>query len=427
MRRPFVLSLIIWGLVVVALASRQGEVLILALPLLLYLIAGLLTRPEQAELTVQRTLSATRVLQGERVDVTVTVANAGPPLPLVTVSAPPPRGQRIETREGVQVTQLARGEATAVEVTLTPSRGAYTFPPVSVTVADRFGLFPTRTNHAGDTSLLVLPAVERAADARIRPPRTRIFAGPIAARKGGPGVEFFGVRAFQPGDSLHWVNHRASARYPDQPYVNEFEQERAVDIGLILDVRRSANLRSDGASLLDASVGAAAALADAFIAAGNRVGLFLYGGGIDWTLPGYGKIQRERIMQALARARPEEHQVFRSLGFLPTRLFPVRSQLVLVSPLLQSDLEDLVSLRARGYEVLVISPDAVAFEAAGLPDDAARQLAVRMARLEREIVFHQLREAGVSLFQWQADTPFHVAAVGQLDRMPHWRRGPGGI
>ncbi|MEZ4557234.1 MAG: DUF58 domain-containing protein [Caldilineaceae bacterium] len=427
MRRPFVLSLVVYGLVTVALASRQGTILLLALPPLLTLIAGLLTRPDAAALTVQRTLSATRVLQGETVDVAVTVHNDGPRLDLVTISAPPPPSQRRADLTPVQVTQLERGASTELAYELRPPRGAYTFPPVTVTVADRFGLFPRRTVHARQTSLLVLPAVERAAEARIRPPRTRIFSGPIAARKGGPGVEFFGVRAFQPGDSLHWVNQRASARYPDQPYVNEFEQERAVDVGLILDVRRSANVRSDGASLLDASVGAAAALADAFLGAGNRVGLFLYGGGIDWTLPGYGKVQRERIMQALARAQPEEHQVFRSLGFLPTRLFPVRSQLVLVSPLLDSDLEDLVSLRARGYEVLLVSPDAVAFEAGALPDDRARALAVRMARLEREQVLRQLRAGGVSVFEWAADTPFHVAAVGQLDRMPHWRRGPGGV
>ena len=69
----------------------------------------------------------------------------------------------------------------------------------------------------------------------------------------------------------------------------------------------------------------------------------------------------------------------------------------------------------------------VAFEAGGLPDDPARALAVRMARLEREQVLRQLRAGGVSVFEWTADTPFHVAAVGQLDRMPHWRRGPGGV
>lgn len=425
MRRPFVLSLLLYTLILVALATRQGTVLLLALPLLLYLVAGLLTRPRTSELHVQRILSASRVLHGEAVEVTVTVRNDGAPLEFVTIDAQPPKSQRDAALDTTRTTSLPTGAPAEVRYTLHPPRGAYTFPPVAVTIADRFGLFPQRTVHATHTSLLVLPSVERATDARVRPPRTRIFAGPIAARKGGPGVEFFGVRPFQPGDSLHWVNHRASARYPDQPYVNEFEQERAVDIGLILDVRRSANLRSDGASLLDTSVGAAAALADAFLTAGNRVGLFLYGGGIDWTLPGYGKVQRERIMQALARARPEEHQVFRSLGFLPTRLFPVRSQLVLVSPLLLSDLDDVVSLRARGYEVLLVTPDAVAFEAEGIPDDVHRALAVRLATLERAQVFHQLREAGVRIFEWSADTPFHVAAVGHLDRTPQWRRGAG--
>ena len=111
-------------------------------------------------------------------------------------------------------------------------------------------------------------------------------------------------------------------------------------------MRRDVNLSAGHQSLLEHTVTAAATLADAFLAAGNRVGLFVYGGGIDWTLPGYGKRQRERILQALARVRLEEHQVFRHLGHLPTRLFPIRSQLVLVSPLRLADREDLVAVCA---------------------------------------------------------------------------------
>jgi uncharacterized protein (DUF58 family) len=66
---------------------------------------------------------------------------------------------------------------------------------------------------------------------------------------------------------------------------------------------------------------AAAALVDTFLTAGNRVGLLLYSQYLSWTFPGYGKIQRERILQALARAEVGDSQVFSDLMYLPARLF----------------------------------------------------------------------------------------------------------
>ena len=36
----------------------------------------------------------------------------------------------------------------------------------------------------------------------------------------------------------------------------------------------------------------------------NRVGLLVYGRFLDWTFPGYGKVQRERILLGLRVDRP---------------------------------------------------------------------------------------------------------------------------
>ena len=120
-------------------------------------------------------------------------------------------------------------------------------------------------------------------------------------------------------------------------------------------------------SLFEHSVLAAGSLADALLQQGNRVGLLVYSQYLHWTLPGYGKLQRERILQALAGAAPGASQIFDGLQYLPTRLFPAESQIVLVSPLVEDDYLTLVQLRARGYQVMVVSPDPVGFEARLLP------------------------------------------------------------
>jgi len=196
-------------------------------------------------------------------------------------------------------------------------------------------------------------------------------------------------------------------------------------VGLILDARRRSNIESEDDALFEHSVHAAASLAQVFLSDGNRVGLLIYGHLLNWTFPGYGKIQRERILQSLARAKIGESMVFNYLEYLPTRLFPGRSQIVLISPLCPDDLPTLVRLRARGYQLLVISPDPVSFEAKMLGSQPGAALATRIARLERKLLLHNLAQAGIQVVDWQVERPFDRVALASLGRTPQWYRAVG--
>lgn len=148
---------------------------------------------------------------------------------------------------------------------------------------------------------------------------------------------------------------------------------------------------------------------------------------LQWTMPAYGKIQRQRILHALAGAAPGGSQIFEGLQHLPTRLFPPESQLVLVSPLLEDDLSPLVQLRGRGYQVLVICPDPVGFEMSALSTSTHAyskvdvQLAARIVNLERSISMGRLRRAGVPVIEWDVRLPFDQAMLGAFRRL----RGAG--
>jgi uncharacterized protein (DUF58 family) len=426
-KRSRLLSFLIYGLVIIGLATLHGQVLILAIPFMLYFAAGLLYRPGNLRLTAKRTLSTERVPQGGPVTVKVLVTNEGAPIERLLLEDLVPRGLDVIEGEPRTILPLDSGATVEIEYTLSGGRGFYSLPGIRATASDHLGLFDKTLDLELPGRIFILPQVHKLPLVAIRPRRTRVYAGLIPARKGGPGVEFFGVREFEPGDSLRWVNHRASARHEPNLFVNEFEQERAVDVGLILDSRQVTNLFSKNYSLLEYTVEATATLADTFLTRGNRVGLFMYGGSVDWTFPGYGKIQRERILQSLARAKLQESHVFEKLGYLPTRLFPIRSQLVLISPLRLSDLDDLISLRARGYQVLIISPDPIDFERKILRKSNHVELAARIARLERTALFNQLRQAGIRVFEWQVDQPFHQIARYALGRVPLWSRGPRGL
>lgn len=422
MSRTLLLSLLIYGLILAGLATLQGALLALALPLVVYLAAGLLAAPQDVRLEISRNLRPNRVVQDAPTTVLLSLTNRGGDLAHVQVQdILPPELTVIEGEARAQF-RLPAGASVEIEYVLQGPRGAFALDPVLVTVRDPLGLRPARFQLSAPAQLFILPRVHRLPAIALRPRRTRVYPGLIPARKGGPGVEFFGVREYKPGDPLRWINHRASARFENTLFVNAFEQERAVDVGLILDVRASANLCAGDRSMLEYTVQAAATLADALLQYGNRVGLFLYGGSVDWTFPGYGKVQRERILRALARARLERSQVFDKLQHLPTRLFPAHSQLVLISPLQANDLEDLVSLRAHGYPLLVLAPDVVDFERKTIGEHKYLELAVRIARLERAHLFRQMSRAGVQIFTWRVDEPFHQVAYHVLGRASMWSR-----
>jgi uncharacterized protein (DUF58 family) len=206
-------------------------------------------------------------------------------------------------------------------------------------------------------------------------------------------------------------------------FTNEYEWERIADIGLILDARERTNVTMDGKPLFEYAVEATAALADSFLSDGNRVGLLVYGRGLERTFPGYGKHQRQRILRALSQAQVGDSLVFDSLDYLPTRFFPAKCQIVLISPLCQDDPAVLSRLRSRGYEILVISPDPVDYEAAFIEPSLARDLAVRIAQAERVLWIQQLQRVGVQVVSWKVSVPLNAAIQADFRRtaVHHYR------
>jgi uncharacterized protein (DUF58 family) len=425
MPRWALLSILVYGLVLLGLAMVQGVLLALAMPFLIYLGAALLERPSEPRLTLTRTLSADRIAPGTPVAVTLSVANSGARAATVLLEDQIPRGLTLALGVPRMLATLAPGATAELEYTLTGERGVYAFAGVQATVGDTLGLFNKQFILPAPGRLFVVPEVIRLRRVDIRPRRTQVYSGHIPAHQGGPGVEFFGVREYRAGDPTRWLNGRATARHPQALFVNEFEQERVADVGLILDTRRQSDVQTRDGALFEYAVRAAAALADVLLNRGNRVGLLMYGRALDWTLPGYGKVQRERILRALARAETGDLPVFEKLDYLPTRLFPARSQIVLISPLLAHDVDMLNSLRARGYQLLVISPDPVAFEQQALDADPTVALATRIARLERALLLLRCRQTGVAVVDWQVDRPFQQVAEVALNRTALWLRGLG--
>jgi uncharacterized protein (DUF58 family) len=425
--RSLLLASITYLLLLTGIATVRGEFIALALPFVVYLLAGFLFTPEQLKLEATRHLSVERTSPYADVVVTVTVINRGSDIEEVLLEDVLPPDLTIRFGLCRHLVRLARGGSYTFAYTVSGPRGGYGFEFVRAKVNDHLAATSREVQIEAKGQLFVFPPVTRLRHVAIRPRRTRVYAGTIPARAGGTGTEFFGVREYHHGDSLRIINWRVSAHHAqeDMLYSNEFQQERVADVGIILDGRLRTNEFARGHSLFEYSVQAAAALTDALLSQGNRVSLLVYAAFLRWTLPGYGKMQRERILHSLAHARPGGSDIFSDLQHLPTRLFPSNSQIILVSPLHEDDLMPLVYLRARGYQVLVVSPNPVKFEISYLPKDRNVELAGRVIHMERTLLLQKVQRAGIQVLDWDVSEPFDLVVKRRLSRPPAWLRAVG--
>jgi uncharacterized protein (DUF58 family) len=412
---------LVYGLLLAGLITLRGEMVALAIPFVLVLLYSLWNTPELPNLRVERKFSNDRAVPGSDVTVTLTIENLGRNIDELLFEDRISSNLSVRLGSPRHLLRLSQGGLHTVTYTIAGPRGAYSFDSVRLESTDFLGLIRRTRTIPVPGQLLVFPRLRRLRSISIRPHRTRVYAGAIPARAGGTGTEFFGVREYMPGDPPRVINWRASARHIDALYSNEFQQERVADVGIVLDARERANLFHGTHSIFEHSILAAAALSDAFLAQGNRVGLLIYGSYLGWTLPDYGKIQRERIMQSLARARVGVSSVFAGLEHLSARMFPPESQIVLVSSLVNDDLNVMIQLRARGYQVMVISPDPIKFEHGLLPSTVGADLAVRVVRMERDLLIRRLERAGIQVIEWDLSRQFDQA-VGPILMRPHAQR-----
>jgi uncharacterized repeat protein (TIGR01451 family) len=414
MNRTYILGQLIFFVFIVGLATLRPSIVALALPLLVYLLAGLWHAPQNVHLRAERSLSAERVKTGDEITGTLKVSNSGSAIEEVLLEDQIPFGLEVVSGSTRRLVSLPAGGSVTWTVTMRGKRGYYGLKKVRATVGETLGLAKSGQDLATDGQLFIQPPVLRLRRVAIQPRRTRIFSGTIPARQGGSGVEFFDVRQYQSGDSLRWINWRATARHTQDVFSNQFEQERAADVGLILDGRRRTNDFGDR-SIFENSVLATAALADTFLTSGNRVGLLFYGRQIKWTMPGYGRMQSERILHDLSLLESGESHAFTEI-YVPRHLFPSRSQLVLVSPLISEDYDMLAALRMRGYHLLVVSPNPVSFEASGMPETRTVLLARRIVQLQRAVLLRRLRGAGIHVVDWDTSQPFEKTAKRELEQ-----------
>jgi uncharacterized protein (DUF58 family) len=325
-------------------------------------------------LSYRRELGAERAVWGDRIPLTLTVANAKLlPLawlrvddyvsdelvvePLSTTPTERPGIASLRTTWSLAPYEEVRRHATIVA----ERRGRFRFESVALTVADLFGRSATTVEQPLPATLIVRP---RTVPVQVLGPAALPF-GPRRIRQGlveDPAL-FAGVRPFQRGDPRRRVHERATARL-GRPVSKRFEPSAVRDVVIALDIQTLPGpiwrLQWDD-DLVEGLAVAAGSLARRILDDGSACGLAVNAwtyqpDRIGFVAPRAGPGQLARLLDLLGRMSPVPSiPAGRMLGAVARRI-PAGSLVVTMSGRDPSELGPaLRRLRASGFELLHVA------------------------------------------------------------------------
>lgn len=232
-------------------------------------------------------------------------------------------------------------------------------------------------------------------------------------RQRGLGREFESLREYVQGDDLRDVCWTATARR-GQLITRRYQNERSQAVWIVLDAGRLLRGRIQPAggeahrlahSKLDHACSTAVALAQLALYSGDRVGLLVYGRGVQQrVLPGRGAAHLRTLIDSLAQARAESNEAdhLRATAML-NRLQPRRALILWITDLAETALRPEVvdgALQLLHRHVLLFAamaqPDveAIAHARPANVDQMFRAAAAQELASRRELLLARLREQG---------------------------------
>jgi uncharacterized protein (DUF58 family) len=395
-----------------ALVLELSELVALAAPFVVLAALGLVFA-RTPEIAVDVEVGRERVLEGEDVDISVSVESVTGASDLELFLRLPPGLELVEGDDPLAL-RLAPGERRDVSLVVRAERwGAYRVGEVFLRASEPFGLFRYETQLDRGRSLKAYPRPERV-DAILRPAQTQVFTGNYVSRDRGEGIEFADLRRFAPGDRIRRINWRASARRGEL-WVNEYHPERNADVVVFLDSFAEAG--SERGTTLDLGVRAASAFVGYYLRQKDRVGFVAFGGRVNWLQPQTGALQLYRIVDALVDTEIVLNYAWRELDVLPRQTLPPKALVIAITPLLdERSVGALIDLRARGFDLSVVAVSPVPFVSAGR--GRAAELAYRVWRLRRDALRGRFERAGIPVGVWDEGT----SLVGALEEVRAFRR-----
>jgi uncharacterized protein (DUF58 family) len=293
-----------------------------------------------------------RAQQGDRLEVNLSLTAQRGVSTLVLEERVP---ERLGNTVKVPISKLSRDKHVEHSYSLRCSRrGVYDVGPLVAVTSDPLGLTQRETVIAEEFEMMVHPRIEVVSDR----PLTRQFEDPPirppVSKPWPSGLEFYGMREYQPGDDVRRIVWRASARV-GKLMVREAEQGITDHITMILDTDRSTHSRDgfDYSESFEVGVRAAASLAVRHLRDGYEVRVETNSGPL--IRPARGQDQQVSVLDSFSRVElgrdPLSKVIMRLIGD-PRR----DAHNVLITPYLgRTEAAQLRILLNKGVSIFVIA------------------------------------------------------------------------
>lgn len=277
----------------------------------------------------------------------------------------------------------------------------------------------------------VVPPVIAPIESIPLPHRLTGLTGTHGSARPGDGGEFRDLHAFAAGDRLRRIDWKATARRSQgfgDLYVRRTDATSDATVIVVIDSREDVGERverwsgapsdADGLRAMDLAREAAASLAAAAIAAGDRVGLLDIAAHHGVVRAGSGKRQLDRLLRRIAVSGPAGTPFDRRRA----PIVPAGAIVYLVSTFLDDEATSIAVLwRAAGHRVIAVdvlpSPHLDGCE-------LHTRIGHRVVMAERRVRIAGMRANGVELFRWQEDAaqPSRAVVLRTLARAGRRRR-----
>ncbi len=199
-----------------------------------------------------------------------------------------------------------------------------------------------------------------------------VFSGEYHSVFKGRGMEFEGVREYQPGDEIRSIDWNVTARL-GHPFVKKFQEERELTVMLVVDASGSGRFGSVERMKGEIAAEICALLAFSAIKNNDKVGLLIFTDRIEkYVPPKKGREHVLRVIREILFFEPSGRgtDIGMALGHL-LRAQKRKAVVFLVSDFFDSGYDRVLKITARKHDVVAISvedPREYAFPETGFVD-----------------------------------------------------------
>jgi len=318
----------------------------------------------------------------------------------------------MKMRQGINQMRmnLGPGQSTRIKYRVRcPLRGHYTLGPVSVRYRNAFNLFANESKVQDRTDITVFPQVREIEEALLRSDVPKMYTGATTLKTPGPGMEFYSLREYLPGDAFRSINWKAFAR-TGELMVNEKTRDAVTDVFIILDTRDVSRIGTVLKNPLEMGTIAAAPVSNYFIRRRDSVALVTYGDRMDYLSPETGDNQGYKVLSNLAAVRAKGSMPLQAVTNAMSSRMSRGSPVFIISSL-EGDGTTLPAIRnlaGRGHEVIVLSPSSIDLERliSRIP-----RMSYEVLKLERQNRLTAISGYGAKVIDWMPDVELSQALL----------------